>query len=598
GYFWAERGVVVIFGPVLAELRAAGLLARLLHHEDAFHRHHRTLNDLNLPHGEDERQIVDLLDSTATLDAFGSVLGSVVEVTAEDGRGMGVVVDGELVLVDAGLVLAFRDLVDETPRIVTVDGLPVTAMIIRDGLAALVVPGLPVRPDQDSTWPDGLAEFVGYASGLRETLPSLVDWLHTRWGAELPVADIRRLLAERGILVSPADLVSVLASVPGLAESAETARAAAGEYRRAVASAQVYRPRPDRSPAEVLGRPAVARLGTERGMELAGDEVLVDWVLMPLDGRILLAAHPRLDVWVNDPGIPTSGNHLLLAGGRGVLAAGVAALRRTADGRLTGIGLTLDSPVYHPREAPEPAEARALALAGFARYGVTFPARPPAGSRLASMLAEAEAARHTEEMRWMEYLLDNTVPLLPRDGIVGDTVGPVLPTPELRRFTALARWWVDHDGEVTTEFARRWLRTSRELLDEASTAHPAHAIDLLHRATWTLGPLRAFQTPEVWRWLGGQALAPDVEFTGIRFAELIEALAADPEVHDVLATRLIAELTASERTSLGLHALAETTRTPSELLRRVAGAHPRLENIHTTGPEVQLRRAQRLPSSR
>ncbi|MDT7626479.1 MAG: hypothetical protein QOF99_7380, partial [Pseudonocardiales bacterium] len=61
GYFWAERGVVVIFSPVLTQLRAAGLLARLLHHEDAFHRRGRIHNDHGVTHDHDAAQIVALL---------------------------------------------------------------------------------------------------------------------------------------------------------------------------------------------------------------------------------------------------------------------------------------------------------------------------------------------------------------------------------------------------------------------------------------------------------------------------------------------------------------------------------------------------------
>jgi hypothetical protein len=61
GYFWAERGVVVIFSPVLTQLRAGGLLARLLHHEDAFHRRGHIHNDHGLTHDQDAAQIVALL---------------------------------------------------------------------------------------------------------------------------------------------------------------------------------------------------------------------------------------------------------------------------------------------------------------------------------------------------------------------------------------------------------------------------------------------------------------------------------------------------------------------------------------------------------
>ncbi|MDT7644325.1 MAG: hypothetical protein QOC75_1325, partial [Pseudonocardiales bacterium] len=76
GYFWAERGMVVIFTPVLAQLRAAGLLTRLLHHEDAFHRRGRIHNDHGLTHDHDAAQIVELLtDRPGPTTARGTRVG-------------------------------------------------------------------------------------------------------------------------------------------------------------------------------------------------------------------------------------------------------------------------------------------------------------------------------------------------------------------------------------------------------------------------------------------------------------------------------------------------------------------------------------------
>lgn len=58
GFYWAERDVVVIFTPMLGRVRAAGLLDRLLAHEDEFHRQGREHNDLGLTHDQDEQWVL------------------------------------------------------------------------------------------------------------------------------------------------------------------------------------------------------------------------------------------------------------------------------------------------------------------------------------------------------------------------------------------------------------------------------------------------------------------------------------------------------------------------------------------------------------
>ncbi|MBO0850776.1 MAG: hypothetical protein J2P20_15040, partial [Pseudonocardia sp.] len=224
-----------------------------------------------------------------------AVVGSLVGVRDDGdsgGRGVGVVIDAELVLVDA-------DLVGRDPDTMTVDGRPVTVVIVRAGMAALVVPGLsrpaarmdrgtvdagtgvavvldhgwgrivsygPVTPTRDGylavqvahglpvsgvlIGPDGrvglhvsaaeltdhalpfagpatVAEFGAYASGVREALPWLVNRLHDEHtgsrDTELSPAGLQRRLAELGIRLSVAGLASMLAALPGLAESAERA---------------------------------------------------------------------------------------------------------------------------------------------------------------------------------------------------------------------------------------------------------------------------------------------------------------------------------------------------------------------------------------
>jgi hypothetical protein len=63
GYYWADRDVVVIFALTLHRLHAAGLLERLLAHEDFFHRQGRLAerNAAGLTHDEDAAEIVELL---------------------------------------------------------------------------------------------------------------------------------------------------------------------------------------------------------------------------------------------------------------------------------------------------------------------------------------------------------------------------------------------------------------------------------------------------------------------------------------------------------------------------------------------------------
>ncbi|WP_343942158.1 hypothetical protein [Pseudonocardia zijingensis] len=63
GYYWAGRDAVVVFAPTLFRLRRAGLLERLLAHEDFFHRQGRAAerNEDGLTHAEDEAEIIRLL---------------------------------------------------------------------------------------------------------------------------------------------------------------------------------------------------------------------------------------------------------------------------------------------------------------------------------------------------------------------------------------------------------------------------------------------------------------------------------------------------------------------------------------------------------
>jgi hypothetical protein len=173
GYYWAERDVVVVFAPMLARVRAAGRLARLLAHEDEFHAEGKLVNTAGLTHDEDEAQIVASLGAPArpltAVTVARRLTGATVGLATANGFG-------------SRSRRSWRHLVDPLRRATQPELRPLAAGL--DGLAAAAPPP---RGQYPRAWLD-LAEAVSARAALLDRLgrPDRTDRMLAALARELP----------------------------------------------------------------------------------------------------------------------------------------------------------------------------------------------------------------------------------------------------------------------------------------------------------------------------------------------------------------------------------------------------------------------------
>jgi hypothetical protein len=245
GYYWADRDAVVVFTPTLTRLREAGLLGRLLAHEDFFHRrgNERERNELGLTHDEDAAQIIDALDEPATaqeeneapaarqwgrlgLLRTAAIAAPMVALFTASQLGLGWVSGSTAVLVDAldnvfgllpgllGLLTlrAARDAVDRfTTRLI---GL----VMVTTGVDLFTSRIL--EPDHLTTSPWLLIA----AGGLNVLGAGVLAWLYSRVRSATAEAGVAQTLADAisSVSVVGAGIAALLGVAEGLADQVAT----------------------------------------------------------------------------------------------------------------------------------------------------------------------------------------------------------------------------------------------------------------------------------------------------------------------------------------------------------------------------------------